>query len=102
MRDPLPTQTDTNAHNNLFALQNSNEQRGLMLRYSERAVRLTEDVSVSLGFCALLLIPTFLLAYVQNKNWKLAVVAVFVLLSTFVSSFMATATHKPGLAIVAG
>ena len=96
------SQTNTIAHENRLPLQDSNEQRGLMLRYSEKAVRLTEDISINLGFCALLLTPTFLLAYVQNKNWKLAVVTVFVLLSTFLSSFMATATHKPGLAIVAG
>jgi hypothetical protein len=73
----------------------------MMLRYSEKAVRLTEDVFVNLGFCALLLIPTFLVTYVQSRIWRLVVVAVFVLLSTFLSSFMATATHKPGLAIVA-
>ena len=73
-----------------------------MRHYPERAARLTEDILINLAFCALLLVPIILLMYVPNRDWKLVVVAVFVLLSTFLSSFIATATHKPGLAIVAG
>jgi hypothetical protein len=95
----LSSEETKTAHN---ASQNSKENNGLMLRYSESAVRRAEDVTVSLGFCALMLVPTFLLTYVENKNWKMVVIAVFVLLSTVMSSFIATATHKPGLAVVAG
>ena len=73
-----------------------------MLHYPERVVRVIEDILINLTFCALLLIPIVLLMYVPNRNWKLVVVAVFILLSIFLSSFMAKATHKPGLAIVAG
>ena len=83
-------------------MQDRKQQSGLMLQYSEQAIQRTEDVFINLAFCSLLLIPILLLSYVQNKHWKLAVVAVFVLLSTFLSSFMATASHKPGLAIIAG
>jgi hypothetical protein len=53
-------------------------------------------------FCFLLLVPILILSYVQSKQLQLTVVAVFILLSTFLSSFMASASHKPGLAIVAG
>ena len=73
-----------------------------MIQYPERAVRLIEDVLINFAFCALLLIPIALLIYLPSRTWKLVIVSIFVLLSTFLSSFMATATHKPGLAIVAG
>lgn len=93
--------TDSSFAENLSLMQDRKVQRGLMLQYDERIGQRAEDIFINLGFCALLLVPILLLNYVHVMHWKL-IVSVFILLSTFLSSFMATATHKPGLAVVAG
>ena len=96
----LSVALDIKAHKARLTLQDAANQDTVMLQYQERTVRLTEDIFINLTFCTLLVVPIVLLMYVPNSSWRLVVVALFIFLSTFLSSFMATATHKPGLAIV--
>ena len=95
----LSVALDIKAHKARLTLQDAANQDTVMLQYQERTVRLTEDIFINLTFCTLLVVPIVLLMYVPNSSWRLVVVALFIFLSTFLSSFMATATHKPGLAM---
>lgn len=57
---------------------------------------------MNIAFCLLVLIPILLLSYLKDKVAKLMLVLGFVLLSAVVSSFLANATHKISLAVIAG
>jgi hypothetical protein len=73
-----------------------------MLTYKEGAVRLAEDIIVNVAFCLLVLVPILFLSYLKDKVAKLSLVLAFVLLSAVVSSYLANATHKTSLAVIAG
>jgi hypothetical protein len=73
----------------------------MMLLYSEAAVRAFEDVMVNICFCLLVLVPIIALSYLKDKSGKLVLVIAFVILSSIVATFLANATHKSSIAIVA-
>lgn len=69
--------------------------------YSEAAVRLTENVIVSLMFITLVLLPVFLLLFIQSKVRKMAVVLGFVVLVSAVITFVANGMQRVNLGAMA-
>lgn len=69
--------------------------------YSEMAVRLTEEVTVTMLFSILLLIPILGLSFMKNKIGKILLVFAMVLLVSIINSVVANSVQRASLGVVA-
>jgi hypothetical protein len=73
--------------------------------YSERGVLLAEQTIVNSTFCALVLVPIFVLYFLSSKLGKLSklfIVLACVLLVAPIASALANKTQKASLGVMAG
>ncbi len=70
--------------------------------YSERGVLLAEQTIVNFAFCALVLVPIFLLYFLGSKLGKLFIVLACVLLVAPIASAFANKAQKASLGVMAG
>jgi hypothetical protein len=70
--------------------------------YSEVNIKRTERFLMNSTFCVLLLCPVIALIYVNNKAWKLVILAIFVLGASVLTSSFSDAADQSSLAVVAG